>query len=318
MKSGALFATTILTIGFFGASAAAQTVSIGTQPQGAMGYTVGAGIARVAKDAANLRGRVVPQGGAIATLPLLGRGELDFAVVAAPSIAFALAGKGQFKGKPIESLRAVAIAIPLYLGIMVPQASPVTTIADLKGKRLSGGFARQKMTFFLQLGTLATAGLGRDDFSPVPTPTFARASQDFMSGRVDALLAALQSGAARQAQASLGGVRVLDTPNSPRALAALRKFAPGTLIEKVEPRQGLVGVSKATNLVVVPFVLTASAKTPSDLVYKVAKAMHDNKKALVSVNQAFNGFDPRKMNADLGIPYHEGALKYYREIGQLK
>ena len=64
-----------------------------------------------------------------------------------------------------------------------------------------------------------------------------------------------------------------------------------------------------------PFVLVASTKTPADKVYKVVKAMHGNKKKLVTTHKAFNGMSPKKMHLEIGLPYHKGAEKFFKETG---
>ena len=61
-------------------TANAQTVSIGSNPQGSLAYAVGAGVAKVAIENAGVKMRVVPQGGPVVTLPLLNKGKLDFTV----------------------------------------------------------------------------------------------------------------------------------------------------------------------------------------------------------------------------------------------
>ena len=66
--------------GLAAATASAQTISIGTNPQGSLAYATGAGIARVAIEDADVKMRVVPQGGPVVTLPLLNKGRLDFTI----------------------------------------------------------------------------------------------------------------------------------------------------------------------------------------------------------------------------------------------
>ena len=44
------------------------------------------------------------------------------------------------------------------------------------------------------------------------------------------------------------------------------------------------------------------------------KSLAENKKKLVASHKIFDGMDPKKMNTDIGIPFHPGALKYYKEM----
>jgi TRAP-type uncharacterized transport system substrate-binding protein len=63
-------------------------------------------------------------------------------------------------------------------------------------------------------------------------------------------------------------------------------------------------------------VLVASTKTPDEVVYRMVKAMHANKKAMAEVFGAMNLFDPGRMATQLEpIQYHPGAIKFYQEQG---
>jgi TRAP-type uncharacterized transport system substrate-binding protein len=54
-----------------------------------------------------------------------------------------------------------------------------------------------------------------------------------------------------------------------------------------------------------------------DVVYKLAKLLHNHKAELAANFGALNGFDPKRMNKDMGpVRFHPGAIKYYKEIGE--
>ena len=63
-------------------------------------------------------------------------------------------------------------------------------------------------------------------------------------------------------------------------------------------------------------VLNSSAKVPEDVVYKVAKALYENKKDLVATFPPFALFSPDTIaKPSEGVPFHPGALKFYKEVG---
>jgi hypothetical protein len=63
-------------------------------------------------------------------------------------------------------------------------------------------------------------------------------------------------------------------------------------------------------------VLNVNAKVPDDVVYKVVKAIHGNKKELVATFRPFGLFNPAKMGKpSLGVEFHPGAVKFYKEAG---
>jgi TRAP transporter TAXI family solute receptor len=62
-------------------------------------------------------------------------------------------------------------------------------------------------------------------------------------------------------------------------------------------------------------VLT-SADVSDDLVYAVVKAVMENLDSFKKQHPAFENLDPKKMIVDgLSAPLHNGAIRYYKEIG---
>ena len=64
------------------------------------------------------------------------------------------------------------------------------------------------------------------------------------------------------------------------------------------------------------YLLLAGAHVPDDVIEKVVKVLHDNKKALVAGFGGFNGFDPDAMAKDLPVKWHDGAIAAYEDLGQ--
>ena len=73
--------------------------------------------------------------------------------------------------------------------------SPIKSIAELKGKRVSSDFNAQKTIARIIEAHLANAGLGWKDVTGVPAPNVVRQAEDFMSGKVDVMFFALGSAA---------------------------------------------------------------------------------------------------------------------------
>jgi TRAP-type uncharacterized transport system substrate-binding protein len=45
----------------------------------------------------------------------------------------------------------------------------------------------------------------------------------------------------------------------------------------------------------------------------MAKAMADNVSSMAATNKAIEGLTPQKMAEDIGVPFHPGAVKFYKE-----
>ena len=310
-----LVIATLVATGLLTGAAFSQTISMGTNPQGSLAYATGAGVSKVAIENAGVKMRVIPQGGPVVTLPLLNRGKLDFTISVSVVTAFANKGGAMFKGKKQPNVRVVASLFPLILGTFVRKDSPIKTFADLKGKRIPSKYTKQKIAGLFTRALMATAGVSMKDVKPFPVASGVRAVEAFMAGKIDAVNFSLSSGKTRQAHASVGGIRHLSVDRTPEALAILQKFAPGAVLDIVKPSPRFPGVDKPINTLFAPFIVNASTHTSDELVYKVVKAIHSNKAKMITTHKAFGGFNPKKINRDLGLPYHNGAKKFFKEMG---
>ena len=63
--------------------------------------------------------------------------------------------------------------------------------------------------------------------------------------------------------------------------------------------------------------VVAACDLPEDTVYKMTKAMADNVSSMALVVKAIEGVKPKDMALDIGVPFHKGAAKFYKEVGAL-
>ena len=135
-----------------------------------------------------------------------------------------------------------------------------------------------------------------------------------MAGKVDAFTFSISSGQTSQAHAKVR-IRALSANNTPEGLAALKKVAPGALLETINPGPAYPGIESPVSVLSAPFILTAGTKVSDDVVYKVVKALYEGKAKLVAAHKAFGDMDTKKLNLDIGIPFHSGAQKFFKEKG---
>lgn len=304
-----------LSLPAFLGSAHAQMVSIATTPSGSYTNSAGAAIAKVLIDHAHLH--AVVQAQAASGLDAVNNGAADFGLGNSFDTTFYVDGARYYKDKgPHHNIRYVASFQPYRVGMFVRKDSDIYSISDLKGKRVSSGFNAQKTIGTIIEALLANGGLTYDDVTKVPAPNVVRAAQDFTSGKVDVLFFAIGSAAVKQAAATVGGLRVLPLDTAPAAVERMQKVMPGSYVVHVKPAPNLDGITKPTSLIAFDMVLYTSAKTKADVIYRATKALHDHKSELVATFKPFRGWNPKKMAKPLkDVPYHPGALKYYKEIG---
>jgi TRAP transporter TAXI family solute receptor len=111
--------------------------------------------------------------------------------------------------------------------------------------------------------------------------------------------------------ASSRDVKLLDLSDS---LPEMKKLNPGytlvTVPKDTYPKQNqdVKVIGYATHLV-------ASCELPEDMVYKMTKAIADNVPSLAATSKTMSGLTPKDMAEDIGVPFHPGAAKFYKEQG---
>src|SRR5262245_34172845 len=258
------------------ASAPAQTVSIITTPTGSFSNSGGAAMAKVVTEKAKLR--MIVQAQASTGFDELESGSAEFNVSNSFDVTFVVNGSGDYEGQGVKkNIRTVASMLPYRVGMHVRADSDIRTIADLKGKRVSSGFNAQKTIGRIIEAHLANAGLSYRDVAGVPTPNVVSQANDFKAGKVDVLFFALGSAAIKEAAATVGGLRVLPIDDSPAAQQRMQAVLPGSYVITVAPAPGLDGIATPTQLIAFDMVLNSSTHVADDIVYRVTKALYENK-----------------------------------------
>jgi TRAP transporter TAXI family solute receptor len=109
-------------------------------------------------------------------------------------------------------------------------------------------------------------------------------------------------------------IRLLSLPED--KIQALQKLNAG-YVKRIIPKGTYPGVDYDVITVGYFTHLIISAKLPDDLVYKITKILAATLPRLGEVVKDMKGVTPKDLAIDIGLPYHPGALKYYKEIGAL-
>lgn len=296
------------------APAAAQTVDIGTMSQGTISYSVGSAIAQVL--AANgVSASVQPNSGETTIMPLVNSAELDMGIASVGEVANAVEGAGVFENRAQENMLALAALFPLKVGIFVRADSDIETIGDLAGRRVTTDFAAMGVINDILLASLANGGLSASDVVPVNVPNVAAGADDFIAGRADAFFFGLGAAKVLEADASVGGLRMLPLDNSPEAVARMTEvFEPGYLVEQ-QPGNTTPGFTEPTSVMTYDNILLVNAGVPDETVANVTRVLAESQPQLAASFPPFNDFEPADMHKDLPIAYHPGALQYYEAAG---
>jgi hypothetical protein len=299
-------------------AAQAQTLGIGTAPQGTIGYNIGSAIAKVLAETEKLQPRVQPYSGSSAVFPLVSSGEIDLTVGNTLETQEAYNGEGPYNGRRQENVRVLAVIFPLNVGFFVRKDAPISTIADLKGKRVVYGFTAQVTLKRVIDALLANGGLAPQDIRPVMVPNVIRGADDFAEGKADAGFFAIGAGKVAEVDKSTGGVRFVPISDDPGRVAAMKAIIPYAYVNEVKPAPVYAGVTAPTRLMAYDYLVVTGRHVADDLAYRVARAIHGHKDKLVESLGAFRAFNPATMHKDVPAPFHPGALKFYQEKGLAK
>jgi len=299
--------------------AQAQVVGLATNAQGSLYYSVGTAVAGVMQKKAGITTRVQPMSGSSAYAPLVNRGDVEFGLMNAIDVVNAFTGVDNFKGRVNPDLRLVGVMFALPIGIAVPNDSPAKSIKDLKGLRMPSEFTAQSTIRAVQDAALATGGLSTEDMKGFPVSDYVKGMSALGEGKVDVALMCVGCATAQEVNVNLaahGGLRFLPLNDTPEAVTAMRKVFPSAYSKIFQPSPAAPGVIVPTRLMVYSAFLVSSKHVSGDLVHKAVKAIYENKDELVATSAPMKSFDPKAMAEANPVPYHPGAEKFYKEVGE--
>ncbi|MEX0590550.1 MAG: TAXI family TRAP transporter solute-binding subunit [Xanthobacteraceae bacterium] len=300
-------ATTVIALFAFGwiaGPANAQTYGFATLPPGSLNHTTASAVAKVLKEKAGINMLVQPTAGDQIIVPMVSRGEAEIGISNSMEVH-----NGAKEG--MKDLRIIGAAHALRVGFFVRKDSGLKTVADLKGKRVPYGFSAMRALEPTVRAILATADLTEKDIKPVLVPNVTRSADDFIAGAADAFYFAFGAPKVREADSTVGGIRMLELDE--KGMPAARKIERWGYLIEVKPGPVFVGVEKPMKVYSFDNLFFTSAKTPDDFVYKFLETLDKNKGDLVAVQPVLGEFSPAFAYKQYEVPYHPGALKFYKE-----
>jgi len=280
-----------------------------------MVYSLGAAVSKALAESANMQSRVQPSAGTGAMVPLVNSGEIDIGFCNAREFYDSYHGVGSSDKRPNTNLRAVAVLFPLTVGLIVRNDSPIKSVKDLKGKSISYGYQSQEVIRILVDGMLANAGLSISDMKPVLVPNLIRGVDELIAGRVEVSFFALGQAKVAEADASIG-IRFLPMDDSPAAVDAMLNVVKVGYVSKVAPAPNLPGVRDTIPVAHYDYVAFANKDVPAERVKTITRVIAEQKDAMAQSLPLFRRFDPQRMySSKLQVPYHDGAVAYFKEKG---
>ena len=317
-KMKSLLTAGLLILSFNAASAVAQVVTIATGAQGSLAYNSGQAVAKIANEN-GITARAQPL---VGYLPLINSGEVDFGFSNGVEAAFAYNGSGNYD-RPHPNMRLVGVMFPLTTGLMAPCDLGIKTVTDLKAKagdlRIASEYTSSTIISYYIAGGLANGGMDYDDFKQVPVASFVAGINALGDGLVDVALVSLNNGAGKQAAVKLkgrGGLCYISLDNSDAGIAAFKKYLPAGTVATFKQNDKINGLGEyGANIMRIPWMMLTNAEVSEDLVYNMVKSVAENNDSLKKSFGLFRLAKKETMAPANEVPYHPGALRYFKEAG---
>ncbi len=245
-------------------------------------------------------------------------GQMEAGMTGAATLYFAYNGVGVFEGNAKPDLRVIANLFPEDLHLVMPKGASMSSLQDLKGKRVSIAQAGSGTQIAVEL-ILAAHGITRDDYE-VYELNNSQSAERLADGQLDAYFYA--AGTPVSAMIQLDNTKGMELYDWPEAELVAGNEAVPYYIKSLIPAGTYPGVTYDVDTLAVSGMLVTHANQDEELIYQITKAMwsptarklldsgHPKGKA-ITLESALDGLD------GIGVPLHPGAERFYREAGVL-
>ncbi len=298
----------------FAAPAAAQQVTFMTGPQGGSWIPLGGALKGMwEKEISGLQITQTP-GAGIANVRGVDEGKAQIGFGNSSTTVDGIEGRAPYP-KKTTNVCQVANLYPQYFQVVAAADAKVNSLADLKGKSVvtqpKGNTAEAVTAMVLQINGMTYQSLSKVNFQAAYTDAVGMMKdghvQVFTLGTTAPASAVMELASARDVKL---------VPVDDRTMAEMKKANAGynKLVIKAGtyPKQDrdvpVIGYS--THVV-------AACDLAEDTVYRMTKAMAANAGSMAAVVSAITGLTPKDMALDIGVPFHKGAQKFYKEAGAL-
>ncbi|MBI4524438.1 MAG: TAXI family TRAP transporter solute-binding subunit [Deltaproteobacteria bacterium] len=310
----------LLLLGSAGAQQLPRSVNIGANPPGSLFYSLASGVAKVVSEAAPFRAQAQPYAGSSTFLPLIDSGELDFGIVNAVDMALAYQGPKRLKigGRNplphVPNVRLIMRGSPLRSSLIVRKDSPIKTVRDVKGKRVTGEYPAQLAVWYNVFGSLANGGLTWNDVKVVPVPAVNEGLDALVQGRADVTTHAIGSAKVKEADAAVG-IRYISLDCSPQGEERIKKAVPGYYLSTVKGGSSS-GIVEDICAYTYDIYLVGHKALPDAVVQSALKAVWDNIPKLPPLHPAFREWSrERAVDPEVTLAYHPAVVSFYKEKG---
>ena len=297
-----------------GAAQEKLNIFIATGPTSGVYYPMGGGMADLlTKHVPGLNATAGTTAGSVANLQLMMTGQAQVALSMADASWDAYKGQEKFQDKPVP-VRALMVLYPNRMHVVTVEGTGISKFTDLKGKRVSTG-AVNSATEVMALRVLGAYGMGLKDIIQERLDP-GKSGDAIKDRKLDAFfwVGGIPTSSVTDLAATPGmKIKLID--HSEALEAMVNKYGP-LYVKDAIPAKSYPGQETNNQIVTVWNVLVARADIPDRLAYDIVKTLFDRKEDMVRVHGDARNFDLKyQTNAAAVIPFHPGAVRYFREKG---
>jgi TRAP transporter TAXI family solute receptor len=301
------------TAALFAAPATAQQVTFMTGPQGGSWIPLGGALKGMWEKA--VPGLQITQmpGAGITNVRGIDEGKAHIGFGNSSTTVDGIAGRAPYP-KKVTKVCQLANLYPQYFHVVALADAKVNSFADLKGKALVTQVKGNTGELLTEL-VLKLNGMNYQSLSKISYQSYTDAVGMMKDGHMQVFtLGTTAPAAAVMDLASARDIKLV--PVDDRTMGEFKKMNPGSNKRVVKagtyPKQDkdvpVIGYS--THVVV-------ACDLPENTVYQMTKTMAANVPSMSAVVKSIEGIKPKDMALDIGVPFHKGAAKFYKEVGAI-
>ncbi|MGE3162818.1 MAG: TAXI family TRAP transporter solute-binding subunit [Burkholderiales bacterium] len=296
------------------APVAAQEVTFMTGPQGGSWIPLGGALKGMWEK--NIPGLAITQtpGAGIANVRGIDEGKAHIGLSNSNTAVLGIQGEKPYPRK-VTKVCQLANLYPQYFQVVALADAGVNSFKDLKGKTLvtqpKGNTGELLTDQVLKLNGMSYQSLAKANFQAGYTDAVA------MMKDGHAQVFTLGTTAPASAVMDLASARKINlVPVDDATFNAVKKMNPGH--NKLIIKAGTYpGQDKDVPVIGYSTHVVVACDLPENTVYQMTKTMAANVDAMSAVVKAIGGSTPKDMALDIGVPFHKGAAKFYKEVGAM-
>ena len=278
-------------------------------------YPFGTAIAQVLSDAVGIPIVVEATGASRANIQFVDAGEAELALVQNDVADYAFRGVDMFDAEgSITSFSAVAALYPEVIQIIANPAAGISSIADLRGKRVSVGDAGSGVEFnsrqILEAYVISFNDIRRQNLG------FGASAEALKDGRIDAFF--VVAGPPTPAIIDLALTNNIIVLAMDDAAAARLKQRHPVYVTYTIPAGTYQGQNQPVQTVSVMAILIVANRVPEETVFQMTKALIERRDAIAAGHARGADISPQTAAEGIPFPFHPGAARFLRQIGSLR